>query len=130
MMMMINTITTIVIKTITIKKIMIMMIRTIMLMVIMMIKITVTMIFMIIIMIIIIMTIMIVMNSTRKIPVPQSRNMTDVSGLYQTNLAHLIKGIGPKRHKHFYSLVLEFFLCYSYPSDSTLRTSIFPQFLL
>ena len=42
----------------------------------------------------------------------------------------LLEGIGPKRQSYFYSLLLGFFLCYPYLSDSTLRTSIFAQFSL
>ena len=40
------------------------------------------------------------------------------------------EGLGSKHQSYFYSVVLELFLCYSYLSDSTLRTSIFAQFLL
>ena len=42
----------------------------------------------------------------------------------------LMKGIGPKCQSYFFSGVLQCFLCYSYLSDSTLRTSSFAQFLL
>ena len=38
-------------------------------------------------------------------------------------LVRRMKGIGLKRHSYFYSVVLEFCLCYSYLSGSTLRTS-------
>ena len=37
----------------------------------------------------------------------------------------MLKGIGPKRQSYFYSVVLKFFLYYSYLSDNTLRPSIF-----
>ena len=40
------------------------------------------------------------------------------------------EGLGPKRQSCFYTVVLEFFLCYSYLFDSTLlHTSIFAKFL-
>ena len=38
--------------------------------------------------------------------------------------------LGPKCEIYFYSVVLELFLCYSYLTDSSLRSSIFAQFLL
>ena len=58
------------------------------------------------------------LNNTRKIPVPRRINMT-------LHFATLMKTIGQKRQSYFYSVALELFLCYSYLSDSTLRTSIF-----
>ena len=45
-------------------------------------------------------------------------------------LVTVVKDIGPKRQLYFYSMVMELFLCYSYLSDSTLRTSIYTQFPL
>ena len=36
-----------------------------------------------------------------------------------------VKGVDPKRHLYCYSLVISIFLCYSYLSDSTIRTRVF-----
>ena len=53
-----------------------------------------------------------IQNSTRKILVLRSINMTDVSGL-TLHQKPFDEGLGPKRQSQLYSVVLEFFLCYS-----------------
>ena len=59
----------------------------------------------------------------------RSRNMTDNSGLYPSSKDTFDEGYRPEVSV-IYPVVLGLFLCYYYLSDSTLRTSIFAQFLL